>query len=387
MRIGAGSDEVPPTEGVGGRRGALVGQMKDYQGVVAERSRRLRSRRAPDGEQSSSGSVEGGSFVADGADGPFPDGEEIDESTWALAFALAMFCVGTWISDRTDGVRGEKMARVLARQADGLTVLLDDAGLGEGDVDEVFHSLVDSWSEGDRIRFLIDLDFSDPFFPYDLKVRPQDFQTGLREVARSLGFERDVVGEISEARRSALRAHQSVSWAKIGLFGAGGVVLLGTGAYLLAPLVGAALGASAGLSGAAAVSHGLALLGGGTLASGGAGMAGGMWLVAGTGAATGLVAGSGSAAFFEMGASQARAELTRLQVTFKMTLLAGQVDTLKAQKAIASLHAQLDVLGATLAEERLLNDENSDRVKDLEAKISAIEETLTWMSEQQAATA
>ena len=319
-----------------------------------------------------------------GGEGPFPDGEEIEESTWALAFSLAAFCLGTWIADCTDGERGEKMARVLARQADGLASLLEDAGLDGGDVDEVFQSLTDNWSEGDRIRFLIDLDFSDPFFPYDLKVKPQDFQTGLREVARALGFVRDVVGEIADARRSALRAHQSVSWAKIGLFGAGGVVLLGTGAYMLAPLVGAALGASAGLYGAAAVSHGLALLGGGTLASGGAGVAGGMWLVAGTGAATGLVAGSGSAAFFEMGASQARAELTRLQVTFKMTLLADQVDTLKAQKAIASLHEQLDMLGATLAEERLLNDENSERVKDLEGKVSAIEETLTWMTEQEA---
>lgn len=123
---------------------------------------------------------------------------------------------------------------------------------------------------------------------------------------------------------------------QIGIFGAGGVVLVGTGAFALAPIIGTAIGGAAGLSGAAATSYGMAFLGGGSLASGGAGMAGGLWLVTGAGATAGLLGGSGAAAIFELGAKQVRVELTRLQVTMKMTMLTGQVDLLKAQSVLRS---------------------------------------------------
>ncbi len=55
----------------------------------------------------------------------------------------------------------------------------------------------------------------------------------------------------------------------------GGAVLTYFTAGLAAPYVGAAIGSTAGLSGAAAVSYGLAVLGGGAVAAGGFGMAGG----------------------------------------------------------------------------------------------------------------
>lgn len=61
-------------------------------------------------------------------------------------------------------------------------------------------------------------------------------------------------------------------------------------AWIAAPVIGGALGASAlggGLSGAAATSHGLAMLGGGSLAAGGLGMAGGMTVLTAAGAALG----------------------------------------------------------------------------------------------------
>jgi len=162
-------------------------------------------------------------------------------------------------------------------------------------------------------------------------------------------------------------------------------LVVGVGAFALAPIIAAAIGSAAGLSGAAATSYGLALLGGGSLATGGAGMAGGLWLVTGVGAAAGLIGGSGSAALYEMGAAQARAELTRLQVAFKMTLLASQVDIIKAQAVISSLDAQLGNLRESLAEERKLNDANSARVEDLKHKVLAIEESLAWMRAQEAA--
>lgn len=159
-------------------------------------------------------------------------------------------------------------------------------------------------------------------------------------------------------------------------------MVLGTGAFVLAPVIGAFIGGATGLSGAAAVSAGLAALGGGSLAAGGTGVAGGLWLVTGVGAGAGLVGGGGSAALYQLGATQTRVELTRLQVTFKMTVLAGQVDTLKAQKIIGSLQGQLDGLRDSLEDESQLNDENSSRIKDLKDKIEAVEESLDWMKNE-----
>ena len=180
-------------------------------------------------------------------------------------------------------------------------------------------------------------------------------------------------------------AHRKIDWAKIGLIGAGGAIVIGIGGYALAPILAASIGSAAGLTGAAATSYGLAVLGGGSLAAGGAGMAGGLWLVTGVGAAAGVIGGSGGAALYRMGAAQARAELVRLQVTFKMTVLAQQVDNLKAQAVIKSLDSQLKELTASLEEERKLNDKNSKRVADLESKVTALEESLEWVRSEEAA--
>ena len=68
-------------------------------------------------------------------------------------------------------------------------------------------------------------------------------------------------------------------------------------------------------------------------------MAGGMWLVAGAGAALGAVAGGGGVKLFQLGADQARGELVKLQVTFKLTLLQDQADQAKAQAVVENLAA------------------------------------------------
>ncbi len=317
---------------------------------------------------------------------PSGDLEPPDEEAWALSSSFATYLLADAIARRSGGDRGEKMARVVEKLHVAIGSLLSDADF-DGDIDADDAALllvrfIESWQEADRLRFMIDLSFGDPFFPFSLKVRQRDFEQALQDVAERIGVGRNVVAEIGRTRKSAQEAHRSVSWAKIGVFGAGGVLLLGTGAFALAPVVGGLLGAGAGLYGAVGTAYGLALLGGGPLAAGGAGMAGGLWLVTGVGAAAGLVGGGGGAALHEMGARQAGIELTRLQVTFKMTILADQTDTLKAQLIISSLQEQLDGLSDELDEEIQLNDENSSRIKDLKEKIETIEESIDWMKHE-----
>jgi hypothetical protein len=203
-----------------------------------------------------------------------------------------------------------------------------------------------------------------------------------------VGGDEDIVERINTTRRSALAAHRKRSLGKIGLIGVGAAVALGVAGFLAAPLVGAAIGGAAGLGGAAAVSHGLAILGGGALAAGGAGMAGGMWLVAGVGVAAGLLAAGGGTALYELGSATARGELVKLQITFKLGLLDANRDMAKAQQAIANLVAQADATRTILEEERKLNDDNAQRVEDLESTLADIEEAISWMKrEQQAALA
>jgi hypothetical protein len=202
-----------------------------------------------------------------------------------------------------------------------------------------------------------------------------------------VGGEDDIVDRIDVTRKSALAAHAKRSLGKIGLIGIGAAVALGVAGFVAAPLVGAAIGGAAGLGGAAAVAHGLAILGGGALAAGGAGMAGGMWLVAGVGAAAGLLAAGGGTALYELGSATARGELVKLQITFKLGLLDANRDMAKAQQAIANLVAQADATRAILEEERRLNDDNAQRVEDLESTLADIEEAIGWMEREQEAAA
>jgi hypothetical protein len=233
-----------------------------------------------------------------------------------------------------------------------------------------------------RKTLLIDLAFTNPFAPYDLKYKDDDFEEGLKRAAKYLDLSGSVVDDIKKARKDALSAHHHVAWGQIALWGLSSVVVLGVGGWLAAPIIGTAIGSAAGLSGAAATAHGLAILGGGSLALGGAGMAGGMWLVTGVGAAVGLAGGGGGAALLQLGAAQAKVELVKLQVNYKVVLLDTQMQTRKAQEVVKSLTRQRDEVKRLLDEERELNDKNSARVKDMEETLSALEDSLKWMQKE-----
>ena len=317
--------------------------------------------------------------------GPLPqaaDRDKLDERDVTLVTALATHLMAQHIADHTKGDRQAKMQKVIARQAEGIEKLFLDGGMAATQPQDLLLDLVDTWSETDRLRLLIDLDFTDPFFPFDLKVGSDQFKHGLRWIARQIGVGEAVIDSIAETRRDAERAHAKKRIVKVVAFGAGGLVLLGAGGWALAPVVGTALGVNAGLSGAAATAHGLALLGGGSLAAGGSGMAGGMFLVTGAGAAVGAVGTGGSAFLLGVGAKQAQLEIVRLQVTYRMTILDQQISSVKAAFVVENLQSQLAGLEQTLVEERELNDQNSRRLDDLEAKITSTKAAVRWMEAQ-----
>lgn len=288
----------------------------------------------------------------------------------------------------TDKTRKERKTRVLGRKTELLVATYPDelGGLASSVQFRALPSrLGQHESEDTRRTLLIDLTFSDPFAPYELKFTKSDMDEALGEVANTLGLSAKDLGAIRATQAAAARAHVLTKGAKVAVAGVGAAVIIGTGAFFAAPLVGAAIGGIMGLSGAAATNAGLALLGGGSLAVAGHGMAGGMALVTGIGAVSGFGGVSGAGVMMELGAARSKAELIKLQVAYKEVLLHNQADTAKAQLVIKDLAAQLDELREQLEIERTLNDRNANRLKGLEQTIDAVEHSLGWMRKQKAA--
>lgn len=299
-------------------------------------------------------------------------------ATYGSALLAAQIVIGEVVlGAENDAERRHKMRRVIDLHRADLS-----GRAGDAEPIEAISEFSASVSREDRLAFLVEVFFLEPFAPYRLRSTAKARHEGVRSVAAALREDHVTVGRIAAAARSAKRSHRTRVWGKAGLVGVGAAVALGLGGWLAAPVIGGAIGAGAGLAGAAATAHGLALLGGGALAAGGAGMAGGMWLVAGAAAALGGAAGGGGFALYQLGASQARGELLKLQVTFKVAVLGVQADIAKAQRIIGRLVEDAQQLKGQLEVERALNERNARRVTQLEATIEAIEETVAWMERE-----
>lgn len=235
------------------------------------------------------------------------------------------------------------------------------------------------------ITLLVDLAFSDPFSPYQLKFGKKDFHNALVGVANLLGVSAERVEQLEKTQKDAMSAHNHVAWGKIVLWGAGGMIFMAVGGWIAAPWIAGGIGAAAGLTGAAATAHGLAILGGGSLALGGFGMAGGMWIVAGAAALGGGGILGGGTLLLQLGAAQVKIELLKLQVSYREVLLLTQAEVGKAQEVITNLENQRKEIDTKLGEERELNDKNSRRIEDLEAILLAVDDSLKWIKEQKAA--
>jgi len=287
----------------------------------------------------------------------------------------------------TDDARKKRKQRVVEKKTELLLATYPDQlkGRETAQFSALPSRLGRHEDEDMRRMLLIDLTFSDPFAPYELRFKKTDMDKALGTVAKTLGLSPADVAAIRATQSAAARAHIAHKALKTAAVGATAAVILGTGAFFAAVAIGTAIGAAAGLSGVAASNFGLALLGGGSLAAGGMGMAGGLAVVTGVGAAAGFGGVSGAMVMMEIGAARSKAELIKLQVTYKEVLLRNQADAAKAQAVVKDLAAQHEELRERLDEERTLNDKNATRVKELEDTIEAVEHSLKWMHAQKAA--
>lgn len=151
---------------------------------------------------------------------------------------------------------------------------------------------------------------------------------------------------------------------KISAAVAGGAII---GGLVLAPHIGAAIGAGMGLSGAAATSAGLAALGFGSLASGGLGMAGGMLVV---GATSGVIGGGLTS--IAMIASNVRldvaTEIQKLRVALFL-MLSMEPSTQDALEYIKSIKDNVASLREIIASEKAKETPDKKLIKDTEKEI------------------
>ena len=298
--------------------------------------------------------------------------------TCAVA-AASLLVAGRLAALETNATRRAKKERVVQRKLALLREAFPEQAASVADCTDAGKLLECPWQEDEARTFIIDLAFANPFAPYELRFKDAHLAMALVEIAALIGLSQDDVKSVRRTQRQALKAHRHIEWKKVAAYGVAATVIAGTGGWILAPVIGTAIGTAAGLSGAAATAHGLAILGGGSLAIGGAGMAGGMWIVAGAGAAAGLLGGAGSTALVQLGAATVRVELMKLQVNYKENLLRKQMELRRSQEVMQELARQRDEMRGLLDEERQLNDSNSARLNELEAKLAAFEDALTWM--------
>jgi hypothetical protein len=222
-------------------------------------------------------------------------------------------------------------------------------------------SAIDSRSRATIL--LIDLMTFNPWYPsakWVSAARQESLQEAVDQLA---GVSHDDLVTASREFDALMRQlkRKSIKWGRVA---AVSVVGLGVGAVTAgwaAPAVGAAIGASLGLSGAAATSAGLAMLGGGSIAAGGFGVFGGTILVTGVGGVFAAGAAGATARFSRVGAAEVVADAIKLDLLAKLVLVDSQDRDQKLRRVAESLQSRINDFSEKI---NLL----SERIADLKAE-------------------
>jgi hypothetical protein len=198
----------------------------------------------------------------------------------------------------------------------------------------------------------------------------------LQEIAVSLGYQPNDVQRLTKSVQQTTD-ELTKKWLKLGLYSVGGLALGAVTLGAAAPAVALAIGASAGLSGAAAFTFGMATLG--SLVGGG--MFGGSVVMLGGGAILGVAGGGaagGTAGY--LSERQLAVEVVKLEVVLKEIVLqqkdmATYLAILEQQRVtIHSYEVEIDRL-------RLDSQTNADQIKKLEKAVEVLRNSLRRMQE------
>ncbi len=221
-------------------------------------------------------------------------------------------------------------------------------------------------------------------------------ESALRTAAGDLaGLRETDFATMTEEFEGLVRAlrRKSIKWGRVAA-----VSVLGIGAGALtagwaAAPIGAAIGGTMGLTGAAATSAGLAMLGGGSLAAGGFGVAGGTLLLTSVGGLAGGGVAAAGVRYSPLGSQAIAAEAVKLDLVARMVLADAPDRDEKMRRVVESLQDRLNEVTGRVSllvekieslkqEKAATAAENADlreRIKDLEAELADTKQAQTTL--------
>lgn len=217
---------------------------------------------------------------------------------------------------------------------------------------------------------LIELMTFNPWFPdlrWDASTRKKSIRTAVEDLGGLTDDDRVIAEREFEALLVQIKRKQ-IRWGRVAALS---VVGLGAGAATAgwaAPAVGALIGGSMGLAGAAATSAGLAMLGGGSIAAGGFGVVGGTILVTGVGGIFGAGTLGTAARFSRVGNAAILADAIKLDLVAKLVLATAEDRDQKIRRVAESLQQRIN--------------EFSDKINLLSERISTLKSERDRLTEE-----
>ncbi len=197
---------------------------------------------------------------------------------------------------------------------------------------------------------------------WDDKVRMAELEAATDDLAGVSPDDLEVLVREFDVVMKKLR-RQSIRWGRIAAMT---VVGLGAGVVtggMAAPAVGAAIGGTLGLSGAAATSAGLAMLGGGSLAAGGFGIAGGTLVVTSVGGLAAAGAAGAGMRYSRLGSGSIAVDAVKLDLLARVVFARSEDRDQKMRRVVESLHITANELAkkANLLSERIVELKEHNR--------------------------
>jgi hypothetical protein len=225
---------------------------------------------------------------------------------------------------------------------------------------------------------VVDLAFGSPFAPYELPSSDKHFDVALHKTGTEMNFAGSFIDHVFALKKEALGVHEGPLSSVWSLVAAGGVLTV-----VALPFLPAALGAWAGLAGAAATSHGLALLGGGTLALHGLGMAGGTWVLTGlTGVAIATTGYGATEMLHSITPEALRIELAKCQTTVVIGMQNGSWTRDDVRSRLSGFEALKRSLEQELSDEQALNESGARRITAIKDKLKALAAARGWIEKK-----
>lgn len=298
----------------------------------------------------------------------------VDDSEYRFSLSLASLLIAEQLVDsepdearrtRKQNVAQEKWSLLRNTFSRDLGDLHGYGGTGPGlrQLLQAFEHIARRWPLEQRWMLLIDLVMSDPFAPYGLRVTINDFREAVGTIATALDLGEDHA-ELLDTWHEILRSYSPSRWKTVMALSS-----LTTSALWTSgpdPVAAAAVATAAGLEGPAATAHGVAMLGGGSLSLGGSDLAAGMWLLS-TDAEPATVLPGGGTGLLALGPAQARVELVKLQLNFRLVIRNGRSDSVTGNDLTRALDRIADGLRTQLELELRVNDDDAPRISDIEA--------------------